>query len=140
MKVILPVAGKGERMRPYTGNPPKCLLPVGDKTIIGRIVEDALPLGPTETPFITEYKAEALDGFLKRRPGWGRTRTVLQSDPQGLGQATSQDIRRAFPATFSSSWPRIKCGVNSGGDPLAVRGRGGLSRHKIAASRRNFSA
>ena len=98
MKVILPVAGKGGRMRPYTGNPPKCLLPVGGKTIIGRIVEDALPLGPTETPFITGYKAEALDGFLKRRPGRGRTRTVLQSDTQGLGQATSQDIRRAFPA------------------------------------------
>lgn len=29
MKVILPVAGKGERMRPYTNNLPKCLLPVG---------------------------------------------------------------------------------------------------------------
>ena len=27
-----------------------------------------------------------------------------------------------------------------GGDPLAVRGRVGLSWHKIAASRRNFSA
>ena len=39
---------------------------------------------------------------------------------------------RAFPATFRH--PR------EGGDPLAVRGRGGLSRHKIAASRRNFSA
>ena len=34
MKVILPVAGKGERMRPYTNNLPKCLLPVGGKTII----------------------------------------------------------------------------------------------------------
>ena len=34
MKIILPVAGKGERMRPYTNNLPKCLLPVGGKTII----------------------------------------------------------------------------------------------------------
>ena len=38
MKVILPVAGKGERMRPYTNNQPKCLLPVGGKTIIDWII------------------------------------------------------------------------------------------------------
>ena len=89
MKVILPVAGKGERMRPYTNNLPKCLLPVGGKTIIDWIVEDTLPLKPSETIFITGYKAEAVDRFLERRPDWGRTRTVLQSDPQGLGQAVS---------------------------------------------------
>ena len=34
MKIVLPVAGKGERMRPLTNNMPKCLLPVGGKTII----------------------------------------------------------------------------------------------------------
>ncbi len=82
MKVILPVAGKGERMRPYTNNLPKCLLPVGGKTIIDWIVEDTLPLKPSETIFITGYKAEAVDRFLERRPDWGRTRTVLQGDPQ----------------------------------------------------------
>ena len=89
MKVILPVAGKGERMRPYTNNLPKCLLPVGGKTIIDWIVADTLPLHATETIFITGYKAEAVEEFLKNRPQWGKTRTVLQSDPQGLGQAIS---------------------------------------------------
>ena len=89
MKVILPVAGKGERMRPYTNNRPKCLLPVGGKTIIDWIVADTLPLNATETIFITGYKAEAVEEFLKNRPQWGKTRTVLQSDPQGLGQAIS---------------------------------------------------
>lgn len=89
MKVILPVAGKGERMRPYTNNLPKCLLPVGGKTIIDWIVADTQPLHPTETIFITGYKADVTDEFLKTRPQWGKTRTVLQSDPQGLGQAIS---------------------------------------------------
>lgn len=89
MKVILPVAGKGERMRPYTNNLPKCLLPVGGKTIIDWIVGDTRALHPTETIFITGYKAEKMDQFLTERPEWGRTRTVLQSDPQGLGQAIS---------------------------------------------------
>ena len=89
MKVILPVAGKGERMRPYTNNLPKCLLPVGGKTIIDWIVEDTRQLHPSETIFITGYKAEKMDQFLEMRPQWGSTRTVLQSDPQGLGQAIS---------------------------------------------------
>lgn len=89
MKIILPVAGKGERMRPYTNNLPKCLLPVGGKTIIDWIVGDTRPLAPTETIFITGYKAEAMDRYLAGKPEWGKTRTVLQNDPQGLGQAIS---------------------------------------------------
>ena len=89
MKIILPVAGKGERMRPYTNNLPKCLLPVGGKTIIDWIVSDTRPLAPTETIFISGYKAEAMDRYLAGKPEWGKTRTVLQSDPQGLGQAIS---------------------------------------------------
>lgn len=89
MKVILPIAGKGERMRPYTNNLPKCLLPVGGKTIIDWIVADALPLEPSETIFITGYKAEVVEKFLNQRPDYGNVRTVLQKDPQGLGQAIS---------------------------------------------------
>ncbi len=89
MKIILPVAGKGERMRPYTNNLPKCLLPVGGRTIIDWIVANTLPLKATESIFITGYKAEAIDEYLKGKPEWGRTRTVLQNDPQGLGQAIS---------------------------------------------------
>lgn len=89
MKVILPVAGKGERMRPYTNNLPKCLLPVGGKTIIDWIVSDTLALKPSEIFFITGYKADAIDVFLRHRPEWGNVRAVLQDDPQGLGQAIS---------------------------------------------------
>ena len=89
MKIILPVAGKGERMRPYTNNLSKCLLPVGGKTIFDWIVEATRPLTPTETIFITGYKAEVMDRYLADKPEWGKTRTVLQSDPQGLGQAIS---------------------------------------------------
>ena len=47
------------------------------------------PPRPTETIFITGYKAEAMDRYLADKPEWGKTRTVLQNDPQGLGQAIS---------------------------------------------------
>ena len=89
MKIVLPVAGNGLRLRPYTENVPKCLLPVAGKTILDWIVEDSLSLKPTETIFITGYKAEAVDSFLEKRPAWGKTRAVVQSNPQGLGEAVS---------------------------------------------------
>lgn len=89
MKIVLPVAGNGLRLRPYTENVPKCLLPVAGKTILDWIVEDSLSLKPAETIFITGYKAEAVDSFLEKRPAWGKTRAVVQSNPQGLGEAIS---------------------------------------------------
>ena len=89
MKIVLPVAGNGIRLRPYTENLPKCLLPVAGKTIIDWIVEGALFLKPSETIFITGYKASVVDDFLKQRSEWGAVRTVVQSNPQGLGEAIS---------------------------------------------------
>jgi len=89
MKIVLPVAGNGVRLRPYTENLPKCLLPVAGKTIIDWIVDDALFLNPSETIFITGYKASVVDDFLKQKPEWGAVRTVVQSNPQGLGEAIS---------------------------------------------------
>lgn len=89
MKIVLPVAGNGIRLRPYTENLPKCLLPVAGKTIIDWIVDCALFLKPSETIFITGYKASVVDDFLKQRSEWGAVRTVVQSNPQGLGEAIS---------------------------------------------------
>lgn len=80
------------RLRPYTENVPKCLLPVAGKTILDWIVEDTLFLKPAETIFITGYKADVVDQFLTKRPDWGKTRTVVQSNPQGLGEAISLSL------------------------------------------------
>ncbi|MBO7414854.1 MAG: NTP transferase domain-containing protein [Fibrobacter sp.] len=89
MKIILPVAGNGIRLRPYTEDLPKCLLPVAGKTIIDWIVEDSLKLNPSETIFITGYKAEKMDEYLQDKSEWGKVRTVRQENPQGLGEAIS---------------------------------------------------
>ncbi|MCQ2107013.1 MAG: NTP transferase domain-containing protein [Fibrobacter sp.] len=92
MKIVLPVAGMGVRLRPYTENLPKCLLPVAGKTILDWIVEDSLFLKPAETIFITGYKAECVDSFLAAKSNWGNTRTVIQANPQGLGEAISLSL------------------------------------------------
>lgn len=40
MKVIIPMAGRGSRLRPHTLTIPKPLIPVGGKPIVHRLVED----------------------------------------------------------------------------------------------------
>jgi len=40
MKIIVPMAGRGSRLRPHTLTVPKPLLPVGGKPIVHRLVED----------------------------------------------------------------------------------------------------
>ena len=40
MKIIVPMAGRGSRLRPHTLTIPKPLIPVGGKPIVHRLVED----------------------------------------------------------------------------------------------------
>lgn len=40
MKIIIPMAGRGSRLRPHTLTVPKPLIPVGGKPIVHRLVED----------------------------------------------------------------------------------------------------
>ena len=40
MNVIIPMAGRGSRLRPHTLTVPKPLVPVGGKPIVHRLVED----------------------------------------------------------------------------------------------------
>jgi glucose-1-phosphate thymidylyltransferase len=70
MKIIIPMAGMGKRMRPHTLTVPKPLIPVGGKPIVQRLVEDitkvcgekvdeiAFIIGPT---FGKEVEANLID-------------------------------------------------------------------------------
>ena len=40
MKIIVPMAGRGSRLRPHTLTVPKPLVPVAGKPIVERLVED----------------------------------------------------------------------------------------------------
>ena len=40
MKIIVPMAGMGKRMRPHTLTIPKPLIPVAGKPIVQKIIED----------------------------------------------------------------------------------------------------
>ena len=45
MKVVIPLAGKGTRLRPHTHVTPKPLMRVGDKPVMSYIQDDLRDLG-----------------------------------------------------------------------------------------------
>lgn len=65
MKVIIPVAGFGSRLRPHTYTIPKALLPVGGKPIIAHIMDQVIGWGGTRFTFIVGHLREDIERFLK---------------------------------------------------------------------------
>jgi len=67
MNVIIPVAGKGTRMRPFTHTTPKSLLPVAGKPVIDHILEKVIPLKPKEIVFVTGHLKDTFEKYIKKR-------------------------------------------------------------------------
>lgn len=65
MKVIIPLAGKGTRMRPHSYVTPKPLLRVGGKPVMSYILDDLMELGVNEVVFITGYLKETIEDFVR---------------------------------------------------------------------------
>src|SRR6266545_6024139 len=69
MKLIIPVAGMGTRMRPFTHTRPKPLLPVAGKPMIEHIMDALLPLRPTSATFITGHLRDQFEEHMRARYG-----------------------------------------------------------------------
>lgn len=89
LKVIIPAAGGGTRLKPHTDLVPKVLLPVADKPIIGHIVAMLGPLNPEEVIVIVGKQGDAIRRYLSRIRGL-HFRYALQAEPEGLGHAVAQ--------------------------------------------------
>jgi glucose-1-phosphate thymidylyltransferase len=66
VKVIIPLAGKGTRLRPHTHTTPKPLLRVGGKTVMSYILDDLRELGVNEAVFITGYLKERIEQYIAK--------------------------------------------------------------------------
>lgn len=65
MKAIILAAGIGSRIRPLTDNSPKCLLKVGNKTILERMIDNLIAMGISEFIMITGYMADTIRSFIQ---------------------------------------------------------------------------
>ena len=87
MKVIIPVAGIGSRLRPHTHTQPKALVPVAGKPILSHIVDNLIEAGITEFIFILGYLGDKIESYINATyPGINST-FVVQQPREGTGQA-----------------------------------------------------
>jgi glucose-1-phosphate thymidylyltransferase len=71
VKVVIPLAGKGTRLRPHTHTTPKPLLRVGGQPVMSYIMRDLEALGVTEAVFITGHLKEKAEAYVREEwPGF----------------------------------------------------------------------
>lgn len=87
MKVVIPLAGKGTRLRPHTYVTPKPLLRVGGRPVMSYILDDLKTLGVEEVVFITGYLKEAIEAYIGREYPEFRSHFVEQEVQNGTAGA-----------------------------------------------------
>ncbi len=86
VKVIIPVAGIGTRLRPHTHTAPKGLLHVAGKPILGHILDRLKNLKTSEVIFITGFLGEKIADYVRKNYKF-KSRFVYQEELKGLGYA-----------------------------------------------------
>lgn len=87
MKVIIPVAGIGSKLRPHTHTQPKALVPVAGKAILSHIVDFLLHSGCNDFIFITGYMGDKIESHIKEKYPKLKASFILQEPRQGTGHA-----------------------------------------------------
>jgi len=87
MKIILPVAGKGSRLRPHTHTKPKSLIHVAGKTVLRHIMDNLIKLNVDEFIFIVDKNGPIIKTYLKKHYPNLKVQYVLQKDPLGPAHA-----------------------------------------------------
>ncbi len=90
MKVIIPVAGFGTRLRPHTEKRQKCLLPVAGKPVIDHIVEPLISQGFDEIVLITGHLDDQIKRYVRRFDA--KFTFSRQEEQLGLGHAVFQGL------------------------------------------------
>jgi len=87
MKVILPVAGKGTRLRPHTYSRPKSLVRVAGKTVLEHIITNLLTIKITEIVFIADENAPIIEKFIRERYPDLPAKYIIQEEKLGPAHA-----------------------------------------------------
>ncbi|MCH7691026.1 MAG: NTP transferase domain-containing protein [candidate division Zixibacteria bacterium] len=88
MKVVIPVAGEGRRLRPHTNTVPKPLLEVAGKPILAHILDPLLSLNIDEVIFVIGYLGNQIREYVSENYSF-KSSFVNQDKLLGLGYAVS---------------------------------------------------
>lgn len=84
---VVPVAGAGTRLRPHTHTYPKVLLTVGNKPIIGHILDDLSAAGIKKVCMVVGYLGGKIKDYVGQHYKHLDVTYVEQAEPRGLGHA-----------------------------------------------------
>jgi glucose-1-phosphate thymidylyltransferase len=104
MKAIVPLAGKGTRLRPHTHHTPKALLKVAGKPVLAYILDDLRALGVEEMVFIVGHLREECEAWIDSEYPDLKSHYVLQEVQDGTAGAIAlaepyvdEDVLIMFP-------------------------------------------
>lgn len=87
MKVIIPVAGVGSRLKPHTHTTPKPLMEVAGKPMLDYVIEEAQKVNPSEMIFIVGYKKDSIIAHIKNTFPKLKCKFIEQITRDGDGSA-----------------------------------------------------
>ena len=67
MKAIILAAGTASRLRPLTSHTPKCLLKIGERTLLERSIDALVAAGVDQLCIVTGYLHEQIEQFVAER-------------------------------------------------------------------------
>jgi len=91
MRVVIPVAGAGTRLRPQTHSLPKPLLHVAGRPILSYLLDPVVKLDPEEVIIVTGYRAEQVEAYVRDNYSFKAT-FVPQDRLLGLGYALNVGV------------------------------------------------
>jgi len=89
MKVILPVAGKGTRLRPHTHTKAKSLVSVAGKTVLEHIIERLQGVDVEEYIFIIDENGQQIRNFMAQKCPQLKCSYYVQQDRLGPAHAVA---------------------------------------------------
>jgi glucose-1-phosphate thymidylyltransferase len=104
MKAVMPLAGKGTRLRPHTLHTPKGLMKVAGKPVLSFLMDDLIALGVEEMVFIVGYLRDEVQAWIEAEYPDVRGHYVVQEVQDGTAGAVAlaepfidEDVIVAFP-------------------------------------------
>lgn len=92
MKIVIPMAGYGVRLRPHTWSRPKQLIRLADKTVLDHVLDtfNTIPdAGNSEFIFIVGYLGNKIEEYMQKNHPDLNVRYVVQAEMRGQSHAIS---------------------------------------------------
>jgi len=87
MKVVIPVAGVGAKLRPHTHTQPKPLVPIAGKPILAHMIDGLREGGLKDFVFVLGYLGDKIETYIKTQYPFLDTTFIVQEPREGSAHA-----------------------------------------------------